>query len=314
MIPKIRINDLARELEVRSRDILDLLPTIGVIEKKTHSSSVEVDEAERVRQHFSAQRENSTAGNQMHGRPAARVWLSHISKPGEVLRAIQQKTQSAAVDPALPVAAKLAVSSVPPAPVRRPVIPTVPAGTTQPPTPEAPPPQAAAGTIPDHPANVVPSSPQTRIRSSLPGQTVEFSFMKDLKLREIAERDYLELRKLKSVGAVKSRFILMGGLLEAFLVDALLPRSGDASETRAAKNEDGKIDRWRLASLINAAVDLELVRPGVRNLSHQVRDFRNLIHPGFERRTKYDVRRQEAEIAEQILHVVIEDLRALSGQ
>ena len=46
---KVRINDLARELEVKSRVILDILPEVGVTEKKTHSSSVEEDEAGRVR-------------------------------------------------------------------------------------------------------------------------------------------------------------------------------------------------------------------------------------------------------------------------
>jgi translation initiation factor IF-2 len=49
---KVRINDLARELEVKSRAILDALTHVGVTEKKTHSSSLEADEAERVRQHF----------------------------------------------------------------------------------------------------------------------------------------------------------------------------------------------------------------------------------------------------------------------
>ncbi len=49
---KVRINDLARELEVKSREILDALTAVGVTEKKTHSSSLEGDEAERVRVHF----------------------------------------------------------------------------------------------------------------------------------------------------------------------------------------------------------------------------------------------------------------------
>jgi translation initiation factor IF-2 len=38
---KIRINDLARELEVKSKAILDSLPEVGITEKKTHSSSLE---------------------------------------------------------------------------------------------------------------------------------------------------------------------------------------------------------------------------------------------------------------------------------
>ena len=52
---KIRINDLARELEVKSKAILDVLLKVGVTEKKTHSSSIEVDEAERVKAYFAGQ-------------------------------------------------------------------------------------------------------------------------------------------------------------------------------------------------------------------------------------------------------------------
>ncbi|MBZ5605121.1 MAG: translation initiation factor IF-2 N-terminal domain-containing protein, partial [Acidobacteriia bacterium] len=37
---KIRINELARELEVKPNVILDLLPELGVTDKKTHSSSL----------------------------------------------------------------------------------------------------------------------------------------------------------------------------------------------------------------------------------------------------------------------------------
>ncbi|NDQ55669.1 MAG: hypothetical protein GZ088_01190, partial [Acidipila sp.] len=51
-VAQIRINELARELEVKARAILELLPGFGVTEKKTHSSSVDVDVAEKLRKHF----------------------------------------------------------------------------------------------------------------------------------------------------------------------------------------------------------------------------------------------------------------------
>ena len=47
---KIRINELARELEVKPGVILDLLPELGVQEKKTHSSSIDEDVAIELRQ------------------------------------------------------------------------------------------------------------------------------------------------------------------------------------------------------------------------------------------------------------------------
>ena len=52
---KIRINDLARELEVKSKAIIDFLPTIGIEDKRSHSSAIEDDVAEKVRQHFKGQ-------------------------------------------------------------------------------------------------------------------------------------------------------------------------------------------------------------------------------------------------------------------
>src|SRR5271165_1905216 len=48
---KIRINELARELEVKPSIIIELLPELGVHDKKTHSSSLDDDLALIVRRH-----------------------------------------------------------------------------------------------------------------------------------------------------------------------------------------------------------------------------------------------------------------------
>ncbi|MCC6586578.1 MAG: translation initiation factor IF-2 [Bryobacterales bacterium] len=49
---KIRINELARELEVKPGRIIDVLPELGVSDKKTHSSSLDDDLANAIRKHF----------------------------------------------------------------------------------------------------------------------------------------------------------------------------------------------------------------------------------------------------------------------
>src|SRR6185295_1651361 len=49
---KIRINELARELEVKAHEIIDKLPELGVTEKKTHSSSIDDDVADALRVAF----------------------------------------------------------------------------------------------------------------------------------------------------------------------------------------------------------------------------------------------------------------------
>src|SRR6201987_6005813 len=107
---KIRINDLARELEVKSKAILDVLPEVGVTEKKTHSSSLEDHEAEKVRGHFRSSGESHSAAGRASRTSRAesdeikkKIDLSHISRPGDVLNAIR-KQQPAPAAPSAPPA------------------------------------------------------------------------------------------------------------------------------------------------------------------------------------------------------------------
>src|SRR5258707_14346318 len=121
---KIRINDLARELEVKSKAILDVLVEAGVTEKKTHSSSLEDHEAEKVRAHFRASGEAHSAAKTARANRVDTDWiktkidLSHISKPGDVLKAIISKQQAASsqpVPPARPATPPVAQEAKPPA-------------------------------------------------------------------------------------------------------------------------------------------------------------------------------------------------------
>src|SRR5271154_6571670 len=134
---KVRINDLARELEVKSKAILDTLAIVGVTEKKTHSSSLEEHEAEKVRIHLRGSSEASStavkSARPMRGEEEikTKIDLSNISRPGDVLRAITQKKEAAAPPIARPPAPPAVVARpavAPPAPVARPTPPpTAPA-------------------------------------------------------------------------------------------------------------------------------------------------------------------------------------------
>jgi translation initiation factor IF-2 len=131
---KIRINDLARELEVKSKAILDVLVDAGVTEKKTHSSSLESDEAEKVRAHFRASSEGQSAGKAARAARTetegikTKIDLSHISKPGDVLKAIIGKQQASATSqppvPPRPSTPPPAQVKAPAVPVSKPVAPT----------------------------------------------------------------------------------------------------------------------------------------------------------------------------------------------
>jgi translation initiation factor IF-2 len=163
---KIRINDLARELEVKSKAILDVLPLVGVTEKKTHSSSIEADEAVRVRAHFQAQSEAHGAGSARSARtrgeePDAiktKIDLSHISKPGDVLKLITQKQQAASAPPVKR-----------PAPAAPPTVESKPA--VAPPAAVQPPAAPAKSVVPP-PAAVPPSAPAVQPPDAQPPKPV----------------------------------------------------------------------------------------------------------------------------------------------
>ncbi len=157
MLQKVRINDLARELEVKSKVILDLLIKVGVTEKKTHSSSIEVDEAERVRKYYAEHGEFGIAPSARSTHAAKdefkpKIDLSHISKPGDVSRVIAQKAAQPATPPR-PAAASVA-------PPRTSVTPAA-AVPSRPPSvaPKPPAPSASAAPV----THVEPSRPAPRM-------------------------------------------------------------------------------------------------------------------------------------------------------
>jgi translation initiation factor IF-2 len=177
MVDKIRINDLARELEVKSKAILDVLPKVGVTEKKTHSSSISVEEAEKVKAHF--QQGGGDGSSRSASRRAAsdddvkpKFDFSHISKPGDALKAILQKqtAPAAPAKPAAPVAAKPAspapVAAKPASPAPAPPAPAKPAAPAAeaPAAPKAP---VAAPPAPVVSAPVVeaPVEPETPVET-----------------------------------------------------------------------------------------------------------------------------------------------------
>ncbi|HEX6497159.1 MAG TPA: translation initiation factor IF-2 N-terminal domain-containing protein, partial [Acidobacteriaceae bacterium] len=136
---KVRINDLARELEVKSRAILDVLQEVGVTDPKTHSSSLEGDEAQRVRAHFQrGNGRNGSASAKSESGTTQKIDWSRVSKPGDVLKAIQQRKEEAERPAPRPQAA-------PPAAAAKPAPPATP---------------AAASAAPAAPASAAPAAPK----------------------------------------------------------------------------------------------------------------------------------------------------------
>jgi len=138
-------------------------------------------------------------------------------------------------------------------------------------------------------------------------QTKEFTFVEDPEVRKILERDYIEIQRAFIAHCWKSVILLSGGAIEAILMDLLLQNPSSARRSVNAPKGKSEISRWDLADLINVSVDLGMVSSGVEKLSHSVRDYRNLIHPGNEIRNKITFNAEEAKIALEVLHIVHRD-------
>ena len=154
---QIRINELARELEVKAKAIIDYLPEAGVAEKKTHSSSIDVEAAERVRKHFHDAAEEEAAAEQKA--------VAEKAAKEAAARAARLKPAVVAPPPVAPVAAvpHVPVVSVPaPAIVApAPAIPAAPAPVVVA-KPAAPAAAPSAPAKPAAPPVVAPSKPAAR--------------------------------------------------------------------------------------------------------------------------------------------------------
>ena len=169
---KVRINDLARELEVKSKSILDALTAVGVAEKKTHSSSIEAGEAELVRRHINGGSSNSRSSSSADTR--GRIDLSKASKPGDIARAILERKQAEAAGHSAPptsasfaqrpVVARPPVVAVPPPPPAAPPVAVV----APPPVVAAPPPPAPAVARPVVTPPAAPAPPVVVARPAVP--------------------------------------------------------------------------------------------------------------------------------------------------
>ena len=182
---KIRINELARELEVKAHEILDRLPELGVTEKKTHSSSIDEDVAIKLRRLYGfdvpdlapedAAAEDSDHAVEPHGEeptPPAPV----EARP-EAVRA--EPTPAAKAEPFEPEAEKPAAGHpAPSAPIRpplaggRPLHPPVAGSAPIAPAPAAPPPAASEPPAPRPPmppaAVIAPGRPTVQQAKPVP--------------------------------------------------------------------------------------------------------------------------------------------------
>src|SRR6266436_5316296 len=163
---QVRINELARELEVKAKAIIDLLPGYGVTEKKTHSSSIPADVAEKVRKRIQGAAE---AEAQAEAQAKAAVKAEKEAKD-VAAKAARMRPAAPAAPPqasAAPTAVKPSAPAIHPAPAAKPTAPGAPAATSATPAgPKAPAPGPTV--VPPAAKPAAPAAPATGASAATP--------------------------------------------------------------------------------------------------------------------------------------------------
>ena len=126
---------------------------------------------------------------------------------------------------------------------------------------------------------------------------MDFTFVNDARVQKILERDYKELQNLNPQTATKSVIVLAGGIIEGLLLDALAA-SGKLTFEEACKGY--------LNDMIDHAKSKSIIKED--HLTHAVRTYRNLIHPGKEIRDEMIFEKIDADLAKTVVDIIIREI------
>lgn len=129
----------------------------------------------------------------------------------------------------------------------------------------------------------------------------------DEALREIVERDSHELEAAVAHGLHKSAALLTGSIIEAVLL-GVCERNRTIAATHMKQGKDFP-EKATIEKLVEIARDEGLIRDLAGDVAATVREYRDLIHPDRERRTRPKVDDAMSGALLALLRVVVRDIR-----
>lgn len=114
------------------------------------------------------------------------------------------------------------------------------------------------------------------------------------------------------VSAPLATIFLCGSIMEGILLGVALQKPRDFNKAaNSPKDKENKVKpfhEWSLAQFIDVAHRLKILKLDVKKFSHELRDFRNYIHPYQQLASKFTPDKHTAEICLQVLKAAIADL------
>lgn len=131
---------------------------------------------------------------------------------------------------------------------------------------------------------------------------MQFEFVSDDTFQMILERDYEEAQKCLETKSSKSVLVLSGSIVEALLSDYFI-------ENLPAGQTQATILSTTLSALLDMAEADAIITKSEKNLATVIKDYRNLIHPGREVRKNEQFDFETAQLAFQILNLLIRKIQ-----
>jgi hypothetical protein len=147
-------------------------------------------------------------------------------------------------------------------------------------------------------------------------------FIDDIELRANLELDISATNQALSNGEWKAATVLAGSIIEALLLWKLNQYNQEEvrkavkslfDEDTLTKEPDRSLDKWQLHSFIEVAAKLEIISKDTAQQARLAREYRNLIHPGREKRLGQKCDRGTAFAAVAAVEHVITDLSCKSA-
>ncbi len=137
----------------------------------------------------------------------------------------------------------------------------------------------------------------------------------DAQFESVITQRIEEIKKTLNSGASLAVIFLCGSTLEGLLLDVATknPKKFNTSKS-APKDKNGKtkpLIEWTLDNLINVAYETEYIELDIKKFSHDLKDFRNYIHPRQQASQKFTPDKHTAEISWKVLQATI---ASLSGE
>jgi hypothetical protein len=125
----------------------------------------------------------------------------------------------------------------------------------------------------------------------------------------IIESRLAEARTAMGAGAYLATILLCGSVLEAVLLGAAQKEPARFNKAVASPKDAGgavrRFHEWSLAQFIDAASEIDLLKPDVKKFSHGLRDFRNYIHPYEQMASGFTPDQHTAKVCFQVLKAAL---------